>query len=163
MRAEREAVVTRITALAQKVPAWADLGRGAICEGVSQMIAALDIYRPYTDAEGCSPQDRARIMAAVEHARRELPELDPAIWHLLAEVLTLDLADGRADLRAEALDAAFRFQQLSGPVMAKGVEDRALYRFNRLIALNEVGSHPGQYTLSIAAFHKRQRGKHGSI
>jgi (1->4)-alpha-D-glucan 1-alpha-D-glucosylmutase len=80
-----------------------------------------------------------------------------------AEVLTLDLADGRADLRAEALDAAFRFQQLSGPVMAKGVEDRALYRFNRLIALNEVGSHPGQYTLSIAAFHKRQRGKHGSI
>lgn len=156
MRAEREAVVARIAALAQKVPAWADLGRGAIREGVSQMIAALDIYRPYTDADGCAPQDRARIMAAVEQASRESAELDPAIWHILAEVLILDLADGRADMRAEALEAAFRFQQLSGPVMAKGLEDRALYRFNRLIALNEVGSHPGQYTLSIAAFHKRQ-------
>ena len=56
----------------------------------------------------------------------------------------------------EVLEAAARFQQLSGPVMAKGLEDRALYRFNRLIALNEVGSHPGHFQLPVASFHTAQ-------
>lgn len=156
MRAELDAVVARMSALAAEVPEWADLGRGAIREGVSQTIAALDIYRPYADAEGISTDGRARLMAALDQMRRHAPDLDPAIGDLLAEVLTLDLAARHPGLKADALECTFRFQQLSGPVMAKGLEDRALYRFNRLIALNEVGSHPGSFTLSVAAFHARQ-------
>ncbi len=156
MRAEREALLVRFSALAGKVPEWADLGQGAIREGLMQVIAALDIYRPYADADGIAPEGRARIMTALKTARRQTPELDPAIWDMLADVLTLDLRKRLPDAGADILEAAMRFQQLSGPVMAKGLEDRALYRFNRLIALNEVGSHPGQFGLSVAAFHEAQ-------
>ncbi|MDX5402100.1 MAG: malto-oligosyltrehalose synthase, partial [Rhodobacterales bacterium] len=159
MRAELEAVVTRMAALAAQVPEWADLGRGAIREGLAQTIASLDIYRPYADADGISADGRARMMAALDQMRQRAPDLDPAVGDLLAGVLTLDLAGRHPGLRAEALEVTFRFQQLSGPVMAKGLEDRALYRFNRLIALNEVGSHPGSFTLSVEAFHQRQRAR----
>jgi (1->4)-alpha-D-glucan 1-alpha-D-glucosylmutase len=46
-----------------------------------------------------------------------------------------------------------RAQQYSGPVMAKGLEDTAFYRYNRMLALNEVGGHPDQFKMSLAAFH----------
>jgi len=156
MRAEREALLGRVVALAGLVPEWGDLGHGAIREALSQTIAALDIYRPYADADGIAPEGRARIVAAVAIARAHAPEVDPAIWAMLESVLTLDLAGRLPDRHADILEAAMRFQQLSGPVMAKGLEDRALYRFNRLIALNEVGAHPGRFTLPVADFHAAQ-------
>lgn len=156
MRAEREAVLDRVAALAAKIPEWADLGHGAIRNGIVQTIASLDIYRTYADADGITPEGRASIGAALEVARRNAPDLDPAIWDLLADVLTTDLADHLPEDRDAIIEAAMRFQQLSGPVMAKGLEDRALYRYNRLIALNEVGSHPGHFTTTIAAFHQAQ-------
>jgi (1->4)-alpha-D-glucan 1-alpha-D-glucosylmutase len=156
MRAEREAVLDRIATLASRIPEWADLGRGAIRDGMVQTIAALDVYRTYADDDGISPEGRARLSAALDAARQHSPELDPAIWSLLAAVLSRDLAARLPDHRDDITEAAMRFQQLSGPVMAKGLEDRALYRFNRLIALNEVGSHPGQFNTTVAAFHQAQ-------
>ena len=156
MRAEREALVSRVSALAGKIPEWADLGQGAMREGLMQVIAALDIYRPYADADGIAAEGRVRIRAALDKARVTAPELDPAIWEMLSDVLTLDLRARLPEASADILETAMRFQQLSGPVMAKGLEDRALYRFNRLIALNEVGSHPGQFGLSVAEFHAAQ-------
>lgn len=159
MRAEREAVLVKVSVLAGKVPEWSDLGHGAIREGLMLVIAALDIYRAYVDADGIAPEGRARITAALDKARKQAPELDPAIWDLFLDVLTLDLRDRLPDASDDVLEAAMRFQQLSGPVMAKGLEDRALYRFNRLIALNEVGSHPGQFNLSVAEFHVAQKAR----
>lgn len=156
MRAETEALLGRFISLAGRVPEWADLGRGAIREGLAQVIVALDIYRTYGDAGGIAPEDRARLAAALTGARMQAPELDPAIWEMLFDVLTLDLAARQPALHADILEAVMRFQQLSGPVMAKGLEDRALYRFNRLIALNEVGAHPGRFTLTVADFHATQ-------
>ena len=156
MRAEAEAVTTRLAGLARLVPEWGDLGRGAIRAALAQVIAALDIYRAYADADGISPGDRARITAAVGAAQARAPEIDPAVWALIQDVLTLDLSARLNGHEAEVLEAAARFQQLSGPVMAKGLEDRALYRFNRLIALNEVGSHPGHFQLPVASFHTAQ-------
>lgn len=159
MRAEREALLHRFSALARAVPEWSDLGVGAIREGLAQTIAALDIYRPYADADGIAPDGRARIMAALAHASQAAPELDPAIWDLLAQTLTLDLRERLPASGDDILEAAMRFQQLSGPVMAKGLEDRALYRFNRLIALNEVGAHPGCFGLPVEDFHARQQAR----
>ena len=159
MRAELEALLGRVVALAASVPEWADLGRGAIREGLAQTLAALDIYRPYADADGIAPEGRARIAAALDRARAKAPELDPAIWKILSDILTLDLPARLPALSEATLEAVMRFQQLSGPVMAKGLEDRALYRFNRLIALNEVGSHPGHFTSTIAGFHAAQKAR----
>jgi (1->4)-alpha-D-glucan 1-alpha-D-glucosylmutase len=153
MRAEVEGLVARLLALASRDPSFRDLGRGAIRAGLAQVVAALDVYRTYADADGIGPEDRARILAAVARARAAAPYIDPGTFDLISAVLTLDHAADRPDDAAEVLEAALRTQQLTGPVMAKGLEDTALYRFNRLIALNEVGSEPGRFGVSVAEFH----------
>ena len=64
-------------------------------------------------------------------------------------------------LRAQgppAIHFAMRFQQLTGPVMAKGVEDTAIYRYHRLVALNEVGCDPARFGASIEEFHAHNTG-----
>lgn len=156
MRAEAEALTDALAAIAAETPQWADLGRGAIREALMQLIAALDVYRTYGDAQGMPAESRARIEAALDRARARAPDPDPVVWDMLAATLTLDALGTLPDQREAIMAAVTRFQQLSGPVMAKGLEDRALYRFNRLIALNEVGSHPGDTELSVAEFHAAQ-------
>ena len=79
------------------------------------------------------------------------PALDPLLFDFLERVLTLEMAADRLP------DAVARAQQLSGPVMAKGLEDTALYRYSRLIALNEVGSEPGLFGLDPSGFHEGNR------
>ncbi len=156
MAAEAVALTARFAALGAQVPEFADIGQGALRQGISQVIAALDVYRTYADANGLAPEGRARITDAIGKARPRVPELDPAIFDLIASILTLDLADRLPEARDAVVEAGMRFQQLSGPVMAKGLEDRSLYRFNRMIALNEVGSEPGHFNLPVAGFHVAQ-------
>ena len=60
------------------------------------------------------------------------------------------------------LEIAWRFQQTTGPVMAKGVEDTAFYRYTRLGSLTEVGGDPGQFALDVPGFHVAQAGRHAS-
>jgi (1->4)-alpha-D-glucan 1-alpha-D-glucosylmutase len=146
MAAEREAIVTRLLDLASRDPHCRDLTRSGLRIAVVETIAALDVYRTYADADGLPAADRPRLESAFAEARRRSPAVDPGVFDFLAEVLTLERAEGR--------DVAQRFQQLSGPVMAKGLEDTALYRYNRLIALNEVGSEPGRFSVGIDAFHR---------
>ena len=101
---------------------------------------------------GIAAPDRARVAAAVAAARRAAAWVEPDAFALVEAVLTLDEAEWPEE-GAAVLEAALRFQQLSGPAMAKGLEDTALYRYNRLIALNEVGSEPGRFGTPLAAFH----------
>lgn len=151
MAAETEAVAARLHAIAQADPMTRDLGPVALRQALVQVVAALHVYRTYADADGEGEAGRARIAAAVVEARTREPALDPLLFDFLERALTLDLpGDG-------LLGAVRRAQQLSGPVMAKGLEDTALYRYNRLIALNEVGSEPGRYGLDPADFHEANR------
>ncbi len=135
MAAEREAIVASLLELASRDPHSRDLGRTALRTAFAETIAALDVYRTYADAEGLPAADRPRLARALAEARRRCAVTDPGVFDFLAAVLTLEHPEG--------LEITRRVQQLSGPVMAKGLEDTALYRYNRLIALNEVGSEPG--------------------
>ena len=76
------------------------------------------------------------------------------VYDFVQDVLTLRFPEWatQAD-RAERLDFVRRFQQITGPVTAKGYEDTVLYRFNRLVSLNEVGGDPSRFGASIAEFH----------
>src|SRR5207249_3167890 len=76
-----------------------------------------------------------------------------SVFDFVHGVLTLDAAPPKGQRRQEMLRFAMRFQQFTAPVVAKGVEDTAFYRYNRLIALNEVGGHPAHFGLSLKAFH----------
>lgn len=154
MATELEALTARLLALAATDPATADLGRASLRRAARETIVALDVYRTYADADGLPAAGRARLRRAIAAARRAAPDLDPECFDFIAAVLGHDLAADRLEADATALrDAAAAAQQLSGPVMAKGLEDRALYRCNRLIALNEVGSEPGRFGTPVAEFH----------
>ena len=101
--------------------------------GLEEAVAALPVYRTYVD-----PRDG--VVAPDDHAA--LHDLAPALRRVL------ELAEPGHD------EFVTRFQQTTGAVMAKGVEDTAFYRYGRLVALNEVGQDPGRFSLSVAAFHE---------
>src|SRR5262249_27138436 len=109
----------------------------------------------YVDGGAPTDADRRDIDWAVARARRLEAALDPSVFDFLHRLLTCDLvAQPHSGFsRVAVVRTAMRVQQYSGPVMAKGLEDTAFYRFNRLLALNEVGGHPDQFGTSLAAFH----------
>jgi (1->4)-alpha-D-glucan 1-alpha-D-glucosylmutase len=102
-----------------------------------------------------SQTDRKVIDGAVKAARRASRLADPSVFDFVRGVLLAEnVPAGRR--RNEMVRFAMRFQQFTAPVVAKGVEDTAFYRYNRLIALNEVGGHPARFGLTLKEFHAAQ-------
>lgn len=131
--------------------------RRAIVATVSQ----YGVYRSYVTAAGCSDDDRRIIETAISRAKRHWLGPDVEILDFLQSVLTLDLVRHRNSgySRNEAVRFAMRFQQYSSPVMAKGLEDTAGYRYTRFLGVNEVGSEPDLFDLSVGNFHAANDGR----
>ncbi|MEO5768262.1 MAG: malto-oligosyltrehalose synthase, partial [Polyangia bacterium] len=132
---------------------WQDFTLIALTRVVRETLAAFPVYRTYVRAgEPASETDVRRIRGAIAAARRRTPMLDASVTSFLQDALLLNV-DGAENLRADLTYVALRFQQLTGPVMAKAVEDTAFYRYNRLLALNEVGGDPGTFGTTVDQFH----------
>ena len=142
-----------LTDLAWKVaaPARPELTEDALRNAIVALAAALPVYRTYVDAAGASDADRVLIEGAVRAARDALVGAERDAVEFLGQMLSFDADPAVA--RADALAFAVRFQQTTGPVMAKGIEDTMFYRYNRLIALNEVGGAPDRYGAPVVDFH----------
>ena len=148
--------LSALTALALSVAsrglATRDLGPDTMARAIVEVAAALPVYRTYVSVDGVPRRDIAVIDEAVDLAMtwREVEADEPL--QFIGRLLKLDFEDG-ADI-AGALDFTRRFQQTTGAVMAKAVEDTVFYRYNRLIALNEVGGEPDHYGSETEAFHE---------
>lgn len=120
--------------------------------------AALARYRTYFSRDRLREEDRRLVRHAVAEAQRRRPQLDGAALAGLEKLLTLH-GHSPPDVPPDALDLVMRWQQYSGPVMAKGHEDTALYVYNRLLSANAVGSDPDDPASSVTEFHRlcRQR------
>lgn len=143
--------------VARQNPHTADFTRNILQRALREIVACFPVYRTYVDgAAEPTDLDRRDLDWAIAQARRNEAGLDPSVFDFLYRLLTTDLvARPRSGFSREAvLRFAMRVQQYSGPVMAKGLEDTAFYRYNRFVALNEVGGHPDQFGVSLAAFHK---------
>jgi (1->4)-alpha-D-glucan 1-alpha-D-glucosylmutase len=129
-------------------PTLRDTTRRGMREAIVEVLGAFGVYRAYLPPNG--PADdvaRAHVLAAVSSARAARPDREREV----ELVGRLALAEGpRNDAAREFVT---RFQQTCGPVMAKGVEDTAFYRYLRLGALNEVGGDPGRFGTTVAEFH----------
>ncbi|HEX5415237.1 MAG TPA: malto-oligosyltrehalose synthase [Chloroflexota bacterium] len=134
---------------------YRDLTVNSLTHAVREIIAALPIYRTYLTEEGrADGHDRSAIEAAIGEAKRRNPRTARTVFDFIRRVLLLDYLDDLTDEdRAEWRTFVMRFQQTSGPVMAKGVEDTAFYVYNRLLSLNEVGGDPEQFGVSPLVFH----------
>jgi (1->4)-alpha-D-glucan 1-alpha-D-glucosylmutase len=142
----------------------ADFTRRILHRALRATVACFPVYRTYLDSRGeLSDADRRRILSALAGARLLERDLDPSVFDFLELLLTGSLvASPRSGFsRHAALRCAMKFQQYSGPVMAKGLEDTAFYRYNRLISHNEVGGDPRRLGGTLEEFHavnaERQR------
>ena len=159
MAGELKVLAREAGGVARSNPFTADFTENLIERALKEVIAAFPVYRTYVDAAGKpTADDRRDIDWALAQAPRH-SSLDPSVFDFLHGLLTCDLVarPGSGFSRSEVVRVAMRAQQYSGPVMAKGLEDTAFYRFNRMLALNEVGGHPSSFSVSIAAFHQANR------
>ncbi len=131
-----------------------DFTLNSLRNAIVEVIACFPVYRTYTNTWQVSDPDRQYIELAVSRARRRNPAQSGSIFDFLKDVLLLRFPKGYKDEdKAAWLDFAMRFQQVTGPVMAKGVEDTAFYVYNRLVSLNEVGGAPERFGTPPDTFH----------
>ncbi|MEO7121638.1 MAG: malto-oligosyltrehalose synthase [Lacisediminihabitans sp.] len=114
-------------------------GREGSADAIAELLACFPVYRSYL------PLGVEQLHAAAALAHEHRPELDREIEALLPL------------LNDPSHPAAIRFQQTSGMVMAKGVEDTAFYRYSRLGSLTEVGADPAEFSIEVDEFHHRQQ------
>jgi (1->4)-alpha-D-glucan 1-alpha-D-glucosylmutase len=142
--------------LARQNARTADFTRRILQRALRATVACFPVYRTYLDASGeLADVDREHVLTALRGARRLERDLDPSVFDFLEHLLTgaLVAAPRSGFSRSAAMRCAMKFQQLTGPVMAKGLEDTAFYRFNRLISHNEVGGDPEWLGSTIEDFH----------
>ncbi len=135
-------------------------------EALQEVVACFPVYRTYVNASGAAESDRQMIDLALARARRRNPAMEPSVFDFLREVLMPrphpnppppvggGQEGGEEDEYQRRLNFAMKFQQYSGPVQAKGVEDTAFYRYNVLLSLNEVGGDPQRFGGTPVQFHE---------
>ena len=149
--------IERLTALFVEVSEshrrYRDYTRHELREAIRETIAAFPVYRTYLDTRtrAASAQDVTHVQEAIEEAAARRPDLAPELFEFLCNVLLMRYPEP-SPVQDEFV---LRFQQTTGPVMAKGVEDTVLYNFNRMVALNEVGGDLGCFGTPLEAFHDR--------
>jgi len=125
----------------------------ALKRALMDILAEFPIYRTYICEEKVSDSDIAYVREAALRARNK----NPGNFYELNFIERILLLDFENDMNEEEkmkwIHFIKRFQQLSGPLMAKGVEDTVFYLYNRFISLNEVGGDPSLFGISLDAFH----------
>lgn len=120
-----------------------ELDRGRLMEALIEVTACMNVYRTYTRNMDLRPQEIQSIENAVAEARARASHLSPGYFNFVREVLLLlNPPHVLPDQREMRLGFVMRWQQLTGPIVAKGLEDTALYVYHPLLSLNEVGGNP---------------------
>ncbi|HEX4388228.1 MAG TPA: malto-oligosyltrehalose synthase [Steroidobacteraceae bacterium] len=129
-----------------------DLNFSSLRNALAEVIACFPVYRTYIATE-VSASDRRYIEWAIATARRRRAVTEAPVFDFVRAALLLMLPATSEEQRRRVRAFVMKFQQITAPITAKGIEDTAMYRYNRLISLNEVGGEPGSYGASMAAFH----------
>lgn len=127
---------------------------GALRQALRELLIAFPVYRTYGTAQGLPPADLALLQKVVSKVKASSFAPEPTALDFITRILTGDLPDSA---REEAARFRTRFQQLTGPLMAKSVEDTLFFRQNMDLALNEVGAEPLRRNFSLARFHQEMQ------
>jgi (1->4)-alpha-D-glucan 1-alpha-D-glucosylmutase len=130
-----------------------DFTLNSLRHALREIIACFPVYRSYITDE-VPPRDHVYVESAVRQAKRRNPALSSSIFDFVRDMLLLRYPDAADETdRAEQRRFVGKFQQVTAPVMAKGVEDTLFYVFNRLLSLNEVGGDPARFGVSPTELH----------
>jgi (1->4)-alpha-D-glucan 1-alpha-D-glucosylmutase len=160
MSSELQMLTTSLYRIAQHHRASRDFTQPAIHRALREVLASMTVYRTYARADSwdVSEADYRTVTLAVRHAKRRNPTLPFSVFDFIASVLLLEHPPTLTeDQAAERRQFALKFQQVSGPVAAKGVEDTAFYRYYPLASLNEVGGELDARPLAVDEFHRLMR------
>ncbi len=121
---------------------------------LAEITACFPVYRTYVTAYAVSEDDKRFIGWAVSAAKKKSTAADTSIFDFVRATLLTSIAEGKGHAYREAVTQfTMKFQQFTGPVMAKGMEDTSFYVYHRLSSLNEVGGDPRTFGITLAAFH----------
>lgn len=157
MSSEINVLGRRLGRISEKHRASRDFTERSLTNTLREIIACFPVYRTYIGDDGGSVSDRDSryIEQAVVMAKRRNPTTSASVFDFIRDVLCVRFPEARSEAdRGELLAFAMKFQQLTGPITAKGLEDTAFYRYNRLISLNEVGGAPDQFGVPVEEFHQ---------
>jgi (1->4)-alpha-D-glucan 1-alpha-D-glucosylmutase len=133
---------------------YRDFTLNSLTQAIVETIAYFPIYRTYIDARGVPARDRHYLDAAIAKARRASREVSVPVFAFLRDVLLQRYPEHPNEaVRQQCLSFTMKFQQLTGPVMAKGMEDTSFYIYNRFVSLNEVGGNPEKFGITVDSFH----------
>jgi (1->4)-alpha-D-glucan 1-alpha-D-glucosylmutase len=154
LASELRMLAHRLDRLAQLDRHSSDFTQNGLREALGEVIACFPVYRSYVSAEGVREDDRKYVNEAVDKAIARNPSIEPSVFHFIRDMVLLKPSRFFSEKdRADQLRFAGKFQQLTAPVTAKGIEDTAFYIYNRLISLNEVGGDPSQFGIGADALH----------
>ncbi|CAD5940047.1 Maltooligosyl trehalose synthase [Planktothrix tepida] len=121
---------------------------------ILEVLVRFPVYRTYINEGQVSEEDRYYVQFAIQEAKGQHPELINEL-NLIEKFLLLEYDDYLSDENKQLwLHFVSKFQQFSGPLTAKGVEDTLFYVYNRFVSLNEVGGAPHQFGISSDMFHQ---------
>lgn len=154
MSSELNVMAGQLSRICEMRPYTRDFTTNNLRHALAEVIACLPVYRTYVRDNQATMLDRRYVEWAVAQAKKLTQIMDISIFDFLSSVLLLDAATDKDPFYTAAITAfAMKFQQFSSPVMAKGYEDTAFYRYHCLVSLNEVGGDPRIFGISVKAFH----------
>lgn len=156
MAGEINALARRLDRISEKNRRYRDFTLNSLTHAIREVIACLPVHRTYmTDLSGPSQHDQKAVETAVAEARKQNPRTAHEIFDFIRDTLLFrNVEEFRPEDRSGLLEFVMKFQQLTGPVMAKGIGDTASYIYNRLVSLNEVGGRPQQFGAEVEVFHR---------
>lgn len=171
MSAEVNMLAHQLNRVSERSWQYRDFTLNSLRDAIREVIASFPVYRTYINAykESVDERDKYVINTTVNRAKRRNPAVSSAIFDFIKDTLLLHYPVGMSEKgRDEQRLFVMRFQQFTGPVMAKGVEDTAFYIYNPLVSLNEVGGNPQKFSSSVTEFHhqntwRRQNMPHSFI
>jgi (1->4)-alpha-D-glucan 1-alpha-D-glucosylmutase len=156
MASELNVLAYELNRISEMNRQWRDFTLASLQEALREVVACFPVYRTYVSRTEWSSFDERCVDTAIREALRRNPALEPTIFQFIRQqLLPRRTPDGDAGAFERRVRFAMKFQQYTGPVEAKGVEDTAFYRHAPLLSLNEVGSDPGAFGVSVPAFHTR--------
>jgi (1->4)-alpha-D-glucan 1-alpha-D-glucosylmutase len=165
MSSELYMLARRLDRLSEQHRWSRDFTLNSLFDALGEVIASFPVYRSYIrrTLTSVSQDDRLHIRTAIRIAKRHNPSINASIFDFIESILLLQDPKGLSEeQRAERRNFAMRFQQLTAPVTAKGLEDTAFYRFYPLASLNEVGGEPAIFGVSLERFHARNQARRES-
>jgi (1->4)-alpha-D-glucan 1-alpha-D-glucosylmutase len=132
-----------------------DFTLNSLRSALAEIIASFPVYRTYVNYEEISGEDRRYAEQAIDAGRRRSGAADLSVFDFIRRVLLLEFSGTEPHWYKRAIIRfGMKFQQVTAAVMAKGLEDTALYRYNRLVSLNDVGGSPARFGTSTEEFHR---------